>query len=94
MLHPKGMGLLEIKLKKFRLLSIPFTQIRPFIYGDFSLQDVKGNFINKINIFDGTFLISCIVYIVHYIILQLIKYYYYLFANYCSVLFCNSLLSN
>lgn len=42
MLHPKGMGLLEIKLKKFRLLSIPFTQIRPFIYGDFSLKDVKG----------------------------------------------------
>jgi hypothetical protein len=47
MLHPKGMGLLEIKLKKFRLLSIPFTQIRPFIYGDFSLKDVKGMTLNE-----------------------------------------------
>lgn len=47
MLHPKGMGLLEIKLKKFRLLSIPFTQIRPFIYGDFSLKDVKGRYLMK-----------------------------------------------
>lgn len=72
MLHPKGMGLLEIKLKKFRLLSIPFTQIRPFIYGDFSLQDVKGNFIIKIDIFDGdgTFLIPCIVCTVHCFNLQ------------------------
>jgi hypothetical protein len=42
MAHPKGMGLLEINLKKFRLKSIPFTQIRPFIYGDISLHDVKG----------------------------------------------------
>lgn len=70
MLHPKGMGLLEIKLKKFRLLSIPFTQIRPFIYGDFSLQDVKGNFVNIIVYFERTFLIPCIVCTVHCIILK------------------------
>ena len=50
MLHPKGMGLLEIKLKKFRLLSIPFTQIRPFIYGDFSLKDVKGRHLMKCSV--------------------------------------------
>ena len=71
MLHPKGMGLLEIKLKKFRLLSIPFTQIRPFIYGDFSLKDVKGNFVNKIDYFGRTFLIPCIVCTVHCIIHQI-----------------------
>ena len=53
MLHPKGMGLLEIKLKKFRLLSIPFTQIRPFLYGDFSLQDVQGRSSNKISCMDN-----------------------------------------
>ena len=42
MLHPKGMGMLEIKLKKFRLLALPFKQIRPFVYGDFSLNSVRG----------------------------------------------------
>lgn len=42
MSHPKGMGILEIKLKKFRLKSIPFTQIRPFIYKDICLQDEQG----------------------------------------------------
>ena len=40
--HPKGMGMLEIKQKKFRLKSIPYTQIRPFIYADMSLQDIPG----------------------------------------------------
>jgi double-strand break repair protein MRE11 len=39
MSHPKGMGLLEIRLKKFRLKSIVFNQIRPFVYGDLSLAD-------------------------------------------------------
>jgi hypothetical protein len=58
MLHPKGMGLLEIKLKKFRLLSIPFTQIRPFIYSDFSLKDVKGRPLMKCSLW--AFRISCI----------------------------------
>ena len=44
MLHPKGMGLLHIRRnKQFRLDSIPFTQIRPFLYGDLSLHNVKGN---------------------------------------------------
>ena len=44
MLHPKGMGLLHIRRnKQFRLDSIPFTQIRPFLYGDLSLHNIKGN---------------------------------------------------
>lgn len=42
MSHPKGMGLLEIRAKKFRLIPIKFTQIRPFLYGDLSLSDVPG----------------------------------------------------
>jgi double-strand break repair protein MRE11 len=37
------MGLLEIRSdKKFRLKSIPFTQVRPFLYGEVSLQDLPG----------------------------------------------------
>ena len=41
--HPKGMGLLEIRSdKKFRLRPVPFTQVRPFLYGDIALSELPG----------------------------------------------------
>ena len=38
--HPKSMGLLEIKGKKFRLKTFPYTQHRPLVYADVVLADV------------------------------------------------------
>ena len=40
MSHPKSMGLLEIKGKKFRLKTFPYTQHRPLVYADVVLADV------------------------------------------------------
>lgn len=41
--HPKHMGLIEIRSRKFRLTPIKFTQVRPFIYQDISLKSTKLN---------------------------------------------------
>jgi len=40
--HPKSMGVLEVKAKKFRLSAVPYTQIRPFVFADLSLPAVDG----------------------------------------------------
>jgi double-strand break repair protein MRE11 len=37
--HPKSIGLIQIKQKKFKLRVESFTQIRPFIYGEMKLSD-------------------------------------------------------
>lgn len=39
MSHPKHMGRLEIREKQFRVLKIPFSQIRPFIFEEIVLKD-------------------------------------------------------
>lgn len=41
MSNPKHMGLLEIKGKAFRLTPTRLAQIRPFLYGDISLNDIQ-----------------------------------------------------
>jgi len=37
---PKKFGVLEIRGIKFRLKTYPFTQVRPFLFGDIKLQDM------------------------------------------------------
>lgn len=40
--YPKHMGMLEVRLEKFRLRPIPFRQVRPFVYADLVLATVEG----------------------------------------------------
>ncbi len=37
--NPKNMGILEIKARQFRLKTIPYTQVRTFLYDDIDLCD-------------------------------------------------------
>jgi hypothetical protein len=39
--HPKSIGLIQIKQKKFKLRVESFTQIRPFIYGEMKLSGLS-----------------------------------------------------
>ena len=38
--HPKTIACVHIKERKFRLLTEPFSQVRPFVYGELKLSDV------------------------------------------------------
>jgi double-strand break repair protein MRE11 len=51
--HPKSMGLLSIKSKKFKLKPILFKQLRPFLYGEISLAtDCPHLDVNDVHIED------------------------------------------
>ena len=41
MAHPKSMGMLNVRVKQFRMKPILYTQIRPFVYEEFCLADQK-----------------------------------------------------